>query len=96
MKITESARDAFLILKQPVATEQKIRYLNKLLLVGFDLLDVGNFDTANDTPQVLKQLALATPTQLLVAVANAQSARAELQRVPNSPRSGVSHHAWEG
>jgi hydroxymethylglutaryl-CoA lyase len=69
MKLTESARDAFMSLKQPVAIEQKAKYLNKLLLVGFELLDVGSFEPDQDTAALLARLDLTTTsTQLLVAV----------------------------
>ena len=41
IEIIECPRDAMQGIKQWIPTEQKIRYAQSLLKVGFDVLDVG-------------------------------------------------------
>ncbi len=59
-----------------IPTEDKIRYLNTLLAVGFDVLDFGSFVSPKAIPQlrdtidVLKKLELGGDTSLLSIVAN--------------------------
>ncbi|MRS62417.1 hydroxymethylglutaryl-CoA lyase [Larkinella terrae] len=64
-----------------IPTEDKIRYLNALLRVGFDTLDFGSFVSAkaipqlSDTAEVLAGLDLTeTRTELLAIVANLRGA----------------------
>lgn len=64
-----------------IPTETKIRYLNSLLMVGFDTLDFGSFVSAKaipqlrDTKEVLAGLDLSkTKTKLLAIVANVRGA----------------------
>jgi hydroxymethylglutaryl-CoA lyase len=82
MKIIECPRDAMQGLKEFISTEDKIRYLNALLKVGFDTLDCGSFVSAKaipqmrDTPEVLRKLNVgATQTSLLTIVANERGAK---------------------
>jgi hydroxymethylglutaryl-CoA lyase len=82
MKIIECPRDAMQGLKEFISTEDKIRYLNALLKVGFDTLDCGSFVSAKaipqmrDTPEVLSKLNVgATQTSLLTIVANERGAK---------------------
>ncbi len=64
-----------------IATEDKIRYLNSLLKVGFDTLDFGSFVSPKaipqmrDTKEVIPHLQLSgTTTKLLAIVANLRGA----------------------
>lgn len=64
-----------------IPTEQKVRYLNALLKVGFDVLDFGSFVSAKaipqlaDTKEVIPQLDLSnTNTKLLAIIANTRGA----------------------
>ena len=64
-----------------IPTEQKIKYLNQLLKVGFDVLDCGSFVSPKAIPQmadtatVIRQLDCSTTdTKLLVIVANTRGA----------------------
>jgi hydroxymethylglutaryl-CoA lyase len=82
MKIIECPRDAMQGLKEFISTEDKIRYLNALLKVGFDTLDCGSFVSAKaipqmrDTPEVLRKVNVgATQTSLLTIVANERGAK---------------------
>jgi len=69
-----------------IPTEDKVRYLNALLKVGFDVLDFGSFVSAKaipqmaDTKEVLAQLDLsATATKLLAIIANTRGAEEAVQ-----------------
>lgn len=64
-----------------IPTTDKIHYLNKLLQVGFDVLDFGSFVSAKaipqlaDTKDVIPQLNLdGTNTKLLAIIANTRGA----------------------
>lgn len=79
--LVECPRDAMQGWKTFIPTEQKVAYLNKLLQVGFDVLDFGSFVSAKaipqltDTKEVLAQLDLTnTATKLLAIVANTRGA----------------------
>lgn len=81
MKIIECPRDAMQGIEEFIPTEQKIRYLNQLLKVGFDTIDFGSFVSAKaipqlrDTAEVLNNLDLSTTTSSLLAiVANTRGA----------------------
>ncbi len=83
MKIIECPRDAMQGLPDFIPTEDKARYLNQLLKVGFDTLDFGSFVSPKaipqmrDTAEVLAQLDLSqTQTKLLAIVANKRGAEA--------------------
>ncbi|MFD1140546.1 hydroxymethylglutaryl-CoA lyase [Larkinella insperata] len=80
-KLIECPRDAMQGLHGFIPTEDKIRYLNALLWVGFDTLDFGSFVSPQavpqmrDTAEVLAGLDLSgTPTKLLAIVANLRGA----------------------
>jgi hydroxymethylglutaryl-CoA lyase len=82
MKIIECPRDAMQGLTKFISTEDKIRYLNALLKVGFDTLDCGSFVSAKaipqmrDTAEVLRKINLgASKTSLLTIVANERGAK---------------------
>lgn len=82
MKLIECPRDAMQGIKQFIPTEVKIKYINSLLNIGFDTIDVGSFVSPKaipqmqDTAQVLKQLNLsATTSKLLTIIANTRGAQ---------------------
>ncbi len=83
--LVECPRDAMQGIRQWIPTETKVRYINALLQVGFDILDVGSFVSPRavpqmkDTPEVLQQIQWQnSPTKLLVIVANARYAEKAL------------------
>lgn len=70
-------------LKTFIPTEQKVAYIQQLLKVGFDTIDVGSFVSPKaipqmrDTAEVLSRLDLSgTPSELLAIVANRRGALA--------------------
>lgn len=83
--ITECPRDAMQGITEFIPTEQKVKYINSLLKVGFDVLDCGSFVSPKvmpqmaDTDQVIEQLDLTnTNTKLLTIIGNQKGAeRAE-------------------
>ncbi|MCI0751569.1 MAG: hydroxymethylglutaryl-CoA lyase [Flammeovirgaceae bacterium] len=81
MKIIECPRDAMQGLTEFIPTDQKVRYLNQLLKVGFDTIDFGSFVSARaipqmrDTAEVLSQLdPSASKSKLLAIIANTRGA----------------------
>lgn len=82
IKLTECPRDAMQGIEPFIPTALKTSYLNRLLNVGFDVLDFGSFVSPKaipqlrDTAEVLKGLDLAnTNTKLLAIVANERGAQ---------------------
>lgn len=80
-KIIECPRDAMQGIHGFIPTEQKIKYIQQLLWVGFDTLDAGSFVSPKaipqmkDTAEVLKKLDLSnTLTKILCIVANNKGA----------------------
>ena len=80
--ITECPRDAMQGIVEFIPTESKIRYLNKLLKVGFDTLDFGSFVSPKSIPQLSDTADVlagidseASATELLVIVANTRGAK---------------------
>jgi hydroxymethylglutaryl-CoA lyase len=81
IQLIECPRDAMQGWKHFIPTEQKIRYINSLLKVGFDTIDFGSFVSPRavpqmaDTKEVLRGLNLTgNVTNLLAIVANARGA----------------------
>ncbi|MDC0249717.1 hydroxymethylglutaryl-CoA lyase [Flavobacteriales bacterium] len=81
MKIIECARDAMQGIAKFIPTEEKIKYINQLLKVGFDTIDFGSFVSPKSIPQlkdtdkVLAGLDLSTSsTKLLAIIANKRGA----------------------
>ena len=77
LKIIECPRDAMQGIKTFIPTEQKQRYIQSLLDVGYDTIDFGSFVSPKaipqmrDTAEVLQGLDLSqTHTKLLAIVAN--------------------------
>lgn len=81
MKIIECPRDAMQGISDFIPTADKVRYLNKLLAVGFDTLDFGSFVSPKaipqmrDTREVLAMLDVhLSRSKLLAIVANVRGA----------------------
>ncbi len=81
MKIIECPRDAMQGIPTFIPTKDKVAYVNQLLKVGFDTLDMGSFVSAKaipqmaDTQQVLQEIDRgSSKSQLLVIVANVRGA----------------------
>ncbi len=75
--LTECPRDAMQGLPAFIPTDEKVAYLQKLLAVGFDVLDFGSFVSPRAVPQmqdtdaVVRRLDLSrTATRLLAIVVN--------------------------
>ena len=86
MILVECPRDAMQGWHRMIPTQDKVNYLNKLLPVGFDVLDFGSFVSAKaipqlaDTAQVIPKLKLdGTRTKLLAIVANTRGAEEAAQ-----------------
>jgi len=82
VKLIECPRDAMQGLHEFIATADKVRYINKLLQVGFDTIDFGSFVSAkaipqmSDTAEVLSKLDLSSSTsKLLAIIANVRGAQ---------------------
>ena len=82
IKITESPRDAVQALKNFIPTEIKTEYINKLLQVGFDVIDVGSFVSSKAVPQmkdtesVLCEIDISeTSSEISVIVGNVRYAQ---------------------
>lgn len=85
ISLVECPRDAMQGWSRHIPTDEKVRYLNALLKVGFDVLDFGSFVSAKaipqlaDTKDVIPQLDLSgTNTKLLAIVANTRGAEEAL------------------
>ncbi len=79
--LIECPRDAMQGIKDFIATEDKIKYINSLLKVGFQRIDVGSFVSPKAIPQmrdsgeVIRSLNLEeTNSKLSVIVANRRGA----------------------
>lgn len=79
IKITESPRDAMQGLKYIIPVENKARYINALLKVGFDIIDFGSFVSPKAIPQfadiedLLRRLDPGvSQTELLAIIGNAK------------------------
>ncbi|MBP8823868.1 MAG: hydroxymethylglutaryl-CoA lyase [Flavobacteriales bacterium] len=83
VKLIECPRDAMQGIHPFIPTDLKVDYLNGLLGVGFDTIDIGSFVSPRaipqlaDTAEVLARIDLsATKSKLLVIVANERGAEA--------------------
>ncbi len=81
ISITESPRDAIQGLPTFIPTQAKADYINILLRVGFDIIDMGSFVSPKtipqlrDTDQVIKKLDLSgSPSRLMVIIGNLKGA----------------------
>lgn len=85
IKLIECPRDAMQGFERTIATPAKVSYVQQLLKVGFDTLDMGSFVSPKaipqmaDTADVLRLLSVADATaKLLVIVANERGVREAL------------------
>lgn len=81
IKLIECPRDAMQGISQFIPTKDKIRYVNALLQIGFDTLDVGSFVSPRmipqmqDTPAVLDGIDWqSSKSKLLTIVGNKKGA----------------------
>jgi hydroxymethylglutaryl-CoA lyase len=81
MKIIECPRDAMQGLHDFIDTNDKVRYINQLLKVGFDTIDFGSFVSPKAIPQMRDTLQVynelewpSSKTKLLTIVANVRGA----------------------
>ncbi len=81
VRLIECPRDAMQGINAFIPTADKVAYINKILKVGFDTIDVGSFVSPKaipqmrDTKEVLAQLDLEnTTSKLSVIVANRRGA----------------------
>ncbi len=81
IKITECPRDAIQGIVDFIPTKDKIEYINRLLKVGFDVIDVGSFVSPHkvpqmkDTDEVISSLNLdGNNSKLSVIIANLRGA----------------------
>ncbi len=86
IKITECPRDAMQGIKEFIPTKLKVEYLNSILKVGFDVVDIGSFVSPKaipqmaDTKEVLKQIEFKnSSSKLLTIVANKRGAEYAVQ-----------------
>ena len=86
VKLVECPRDAMQGLHDFIPTDTKVKYINQLLRVGFDTIDVGSFvnpkaiPQMRDTAEVLAKLDLSVgSTKLLAIVANQRGAEQACQ-----------------
>lgn len=89
VKLIECPRDAMQGLHDLIPTEVKVRYLNGLLRVGFDTVDIASFVSPKAIPQladsaeVLARIDMdGVRSKLLVIVANERGAETAVQQ-PN-------------
>lgn len=82
IKLIECPRDAMQGVEEFIPTDLKVKYINKLLEVGFDTIDFGSFVSPKAIPQlkdteaVLAKLNLVnTKSKLLAIVANERGAK---------------------
>ena len=81
IQLIECPRDAMQGWRNFIPTNEKVRYINSLLSVGFHTIDFGSFVSPKaipqmaDTAEVIRQLDLSgTSTKLLAIVANVRGA----------------------
>ena len=77
IKLIECPRDAMQGIKTFIPTDKKVAFINSLLKVGFDTIDVGSFVSPSvipqmaDTIKVLEQIDIDdSPTKLLTIIPN--------------------------
>lgn len=86
VRLTDCPRDAMQGMKTFIPTHRKIEYINRLMKVGFDILDFGSFVSPaavpqlRDTAEVTEKIdAGGSHTQLLVIVGNMRGALQAVQ-----------------
>jgi hydroxymethylglutaryl-CoA lyase len=88
VKLVECPRDAMQGIETFIPTDVKVKYLNGLLKVGFDTIDIGSFVSPKaipqlaDTAEVLDRIDMdGSKSKLLVIVANERGAEAAARQV---------------
>ena len=86
IKLTECPRDAMQGIKEFIPTKLKVAYIDSILKVGFDVVDVGSFVSPKaipqmaDTKEVLKKIDFTnSSSKLLTIVANKRGAEDAVQ-----------------
>lgn len=86
IKVIECPRDAMQGIHEFIPTDKKVEYINALLKVGYDTIDVGSFVSAKaipqmvDTAEVLRKIDLTgTKSKLLAIIANLRGAQDAVQ-----------------
>jgi hydroxymethylglutaryl-CoA lyase len=86
LKIIETPRDGIQGIESFIPTKQKIEYINSLLRVGFDTVEVGCFVSSKaipqlkDTAEILRKIDLsASHSKVMVLVANIEGAKKAIQ-----------------
>ncbi|MCD4679526.1 MAG: hypothetical protein K8S00_03985 [Bacteroidales bacterium] len=86
MKIIETPRDGMQGIEKYIPVNHKIDYLNTLLRVGFDVIDIGSFVSPkaipqlHDTAEVLENLDLSeSQSKIMVLVANKKGGERAVQ-----------------
>ncbi len=80
IKIIECPRDAMQSIKEFIPTDLKVKYLQSLVDVGFDTIDIGSFVSSavipqlSDTAEVIQKIDITNSTKLLVIIANKRGA----------------------
>ncbi len=80
IQLVECPRDAMQGISKFISTENKVRYINSLIDVGFDIIDFGSFVSPRHVPQmrdtekVLSKINLKSNTSLLSIIVNKQGA----------------------
>ena len=81
VKIIECPRDAMQGIKTFIPTKIKLNYLQSLVNVGFDVIDIGSFVSSkaipqlSDTSKIIDSIDLSnSDSKLLVIVANKKGA----------------------
>jgi len=81
VKINECPRDAMQGIKEFIPTDKKVAYINALLKVGFDTLDMGSFVSPKWVPQMVDTVDVlnrintdGSKSKLSVIVANTRGA----------------------
>ena len=82
IKIIESPREAMQGMVPLISTDLKVRYINALLKVGFDTVEVGSFVSPkaipqmSDSPEVISRIQTApTKSDKMVLVVNSRGAQ---------------------
>ena len=80
IQLVECPRDAMQGVSKFISTDNKVRYINSLIDVGFDVIDFGSFVSPRhvpqmkDTEEVLSKIKLKSHTSLLSIIVNKQGA----------------------
>src|SRR5262245_15345335 len=87
VKLVECPRDAMQGITTFIPTEKKIDYLNEVLRIGFDTIDIGSFVSPKAIPQMADTADVlagidrrGTRSKLLVIVANERGAEQAVEQ----------------